>query len=69
MFNDSILAIKTIRENTTYLEFDQLLQLLKQANDLGLVDEFIDEVHHIMTTENSDLTSALHIVNYEILEK
>lgn len=69
MLNESILAIKTIRENTTYVEFDQLLQFLKKANDLGMVDEFIDELHHIMSIENSDLTSALQIVNFEILEK
>jgi len=69
MLNESILAIKTIRENTTYVEFDQLFQFLKKANDLGMVDEFIDELHHIMSIENSYLTSALQIVNFEILEK
>ena len=69
MLSESILAIKTIRENTTYVEFDQLLQFLKKANDLGIVDEFIDELHQVMSIENSDLTSALQIVNFEILEK
>jgi hypothetical protein len=69
MLSESILAIKTIRENTTYVEFDQLLQFLKKANDLGIVDEFIDELHQVMNIENSDLTSALQIVNFEILEK
>jgi hypothetical protein len=69
MLSESILAIKTIRENTTYIEFDQLLQFLKKANDLGIVDEFIDELHQVMSIENSDLTSALQIVNFEILEK
>ena len=62
MLSESILAIKTIRENTTYVEFDQLLQFLKKANDLGIVDEFIDELHQVMNIENSDLTSALQIV-------
>jgi hypothetical protein len=69
MLSESILAIKTIRENTTYVEFDQLFQFLKKANDLGIVDEFIDELHQVMSIENSDLTSALQIVNFEILEK
>lgn len=69
MLSESILAIKTIRENTTYLEFDQLLQFLKHANDLGLVDEFIDEVHHIMYVDNTVLSTAMAMVDLEFLQK
>jgi hypothetical protein len=69
MLSESILAIKNIRENTTYLEFDQLLQFLKNANDLGLVDEFINEVHHIMYLDNTDLLTAMTMIDPEILKK
>ena len=69
MLSESILAIKTIRENTTYLEFEQLLQFLKHANDLGLIDEFIDEVHHIMYVDNTDLSTAMAMVDLEFLQK
>ena len=67
----SVLAtsLKTIRENTTYLEFDRLLDSLKKANDLGLVDEFIDEMLDLMTVDECVFTSALSIANLEILEK
>jgi len=69
MLSESILAIKTIRENTTYIEFEQLLQFLKNANDLGLVDEFIDEVHHVMYLDNTDLSTAMTMIDPEILKK
>ena len=69
MQSESILAIKTIRENTTYVEFDQLLQFLKPANDLGLVDEFIDEVHRVMYVDNTDLSTAMAMVDLEFLQK
>lgn len=69
MLSESILAIKTIRENTTYIEFEQLLQFLKNANDLGLVEEFIDEVHHVMYLDNTDLSTAMTMIDPEILKK
>ena len=62
-------SLKTIRENTTYLEFDRLLDYLKKANDLGLVDEFIDEMLDLMTVDECVFTTALSIANVEILEK
>ena len=44
-------GIKILRENTTYIEFDEILNSLKRANDLGDLERYIDSVEFIMNVE------------------
>ena len=51
-------GIKTLRENTTYIEFDEILNSLKRANDLGDLERYIDSVEFIMNVEGLNPASA-----------
>jgi hypothetical protein len=44
MDNNIAKSIKHLRENTTFIEFDDILNSIKRANDLGDLDRYLDAV-------------------------
>jgi len=55
MFAASLIAI---RENTTYIEFDNMMSCVSKANDRGKLEEFLNQAQAIYS-QGSDLTSAI----------
>lgn len=68
MEQNPILAIKTIRENTTYLQFNEILDLLREANDKGLLSEFVDQAEYLFETEDHDFANAFDSAYYDIVQ-
>ena len=62
-----VTSLKAIRENTTYLEFDEVLNCLKQANDMGKLEEFLSQAEYIHT-EGTDLASSFHFALVDVLQ-
>ena len=65
-FGDFATAIKTLRENLTSLEFNAALDTLKEANDRGILREFIDEAEYSYYTEGADPMSAFDFARDEL---
>ena len=51
-------GIKRLRENTTFIEFDDILNSIKSANDLGDLERYIDSVEFLMNVEGLNPASA-----------
>jgi len=51
-------GIKRLRENTTFIEFDDILNSIKSANDLGDLDRYLDSVEFLMNVEDLNPASA-----------
>jgi hypothetical protein len=65
-FGDFATAIKTLRENLTTLEFNTALDTLKEANDRGILNEFIDEAEYSYYNEGADPMSAFYFATAEL---
>lgn len=61
-----VTSLKTIRENITYLEFEEALRSIKEANDRGKLDEFLGQVQRIYD-EGTDLVSAFQHALFDVL--
>ena len=58
MENNAFELIKNLRENTTYVEFDDILNSVKKANDLGDLDRYLDSVEFLINVEGLNPASA-----------
>jgi len=58
MDNNIIDSLKRLRENTTFIEFDDILNNIKRANDLGDLDRYLDSVEFLIDAKNCDLAEA-----------
>jgi len=65
-FGDFATAIKSLRENLTTLEFNLALDTLKEANDRGILSEFIDEAEYSYYNEGADPMSAFDFATAEL---
>ena len=55
---DFVASATNLRENMTYLEFNSMLDLLRQANDKGKLSEFLDQTEYSYYTEGLDPMSS-----------
>lgn len=60
-------SIKTLRENMTYIEFDNMIRDISKANDRGKLDEFLTNTE-LMYAQGTDLVSAFHFAMFDIIE-
>lgn len=44
-------GIKRLRENTTFIEFDEVLNNIKKANDLADLDRYLDSVDYLINID------------------
>jgi len=51
-------SLKCLRENTTFIEFDDILNSIKRANDLGDLDRYLDSVEFIVNVEGLNPAEA-----------
>jgi hypothetical protein len=58
MYNNITESLKSLRENTTYIEFDDILNSVKAASDLGDLDRYLDSVQFMMNVEGLNPASA-----------
>ena len=66
-FGDFVSSVKALRENMTYLEFNDMLDLLKQANDKAILNEFLDQSEYGYYNEGADLASAFSFAQFDLL--
>jgi hypothetical protein len=59
-------SLITLRENMTYVEFDNMLKDLLNANDQGKLAEFL-ELTQKMYNEGTDLASAFHFAWFDLI--
>jgi len=67
-FGDFATAIKTLRENMTYVEFDNMLKDISKANDKGKLSEFIDQAEYFYYNEGTDLALAFHFAWFDLIQ-
>jgi hypothetical protein len=66
-FGDFVSSTKSLRENMTYLEFNDMLDLLKQANDKAILNEFLDQAEFNYYSEGTDLATAFSHAQFDQL--
>jgi hypothetical protein len=66
-FADFVTNTKELRENMTYLEFNDMLDLLKQANDKAILNEFLDQSEFSYYSEGTDLATAFSHAQFDLL--
>ena len=66
-FGDFVSSTKSLRENMTYLEFNDMLDLLRQANDKAILNEFLDQAEFNYYSEGTDLATAFSHAQFDLL--
>jgi hypothetical protein len=66
-FADFVNNTKELRENMTYLEFNDMLDLLRQANDKAILNEFLDQAEFSYYSEGTDLATAFSHAQFDLL--
>ena len=66
-FGDFVSSTKSLRENMTYLEFNDMLDLLRQANDKAILNEFLDQAEFNYYSEGTDLATAFSHAQFDQL--
>jgi hypothetical protein len=51
----------------TYLEFNDMLDLLRQANDKAILNEFLDQAEFSYYSECTDLATAFSHAQFDLL--
>ena len=59
--------LKRLRENTTFLESQEILRLLMDANEKGRFDDYLDQAEMQYYSEGVDLVTAFHYAYYDVL--
>lgn len=60
-------SLKTLRENLTYVEMDQILRTLVDANNRGKLEDLLSQAEYIYS-EGSDLATSFHYAHFDIVE-
>lgn len=62
-----VISLKTLRENLTYVEMDQILRDIQDANDRGKLDEFLSQAES-MYRQGTDLPTSFHYAMFDIVQ-
>ena len=62
-----VTSLKTLRENLTYVEMDQILRDIVDANNRGMLEELLTQAEG-MYKSGCDLNTAVHYAHFDIVE-
>ena len=62
-----VTSLKTLRENLTYVETDQILRALVDANNRGELTALLENAE-FMYKDGTDLSTAFHYAMFDIIE-